>query len=57
MPQQQKQAETSPSSHGEGKPVKKAKTVNMKKEGKEGRGGLAGHLQSNIREPRRPEGC
>jgi hypothetical protein len=41
----------------EDKPIKKVKTVNMKKEGKEGRGGLAGHLQSNIREPRRPEGC
>jgi hypothetical protein len=37
-------------------PVKKAKTVNMKKGRKEGRGGLAGHLQPNTREPRRPEG-
>jgi hypothetical protein len=28
----------------------------MKKEVKEGRGGLAEHLQPDTREPRRPEG-
>jgi hypothetical protein len=35
----------------------KIKKVNIKKGRERGRGGLAGHPQSNIREPRRPEGC